>query len=127
MSKHFNVREFDCHDGRHVPASAQNALERLCVQVLEPMRAKFGPCQVLSGYRPEDYNRAIGGAKYSQHIYELTPDSVAADVRFVKGSPKEWARFARKIMGKQGGVGRYDISNFCHVDNRRPRADWKGN
>ena len=120
------MAEFDCHDGRKVPAAAVPALKRLCRDVLEPMRAKFGPCRVLSGYRPADYNQKIGGARYSQHIYELTPDSVAADVRFQQGSPKEWAAYARKLLGKKGGVGRYDRSGFVHADNRPYRADWHG-
>lgn len=124
VSPHFNVREFDCHDGRRVPAIAMPALERLCVKLLEPMRAHFGPCHVLSGYRPRDYNASIGGAKYSQHIYELTPDSVAADLVFRTGTPKDWAAFADQLGA--GGVGRYDQSGFVHVDNRPVRARWTG-
>ena len=54
---------------------------------LEPIRAKFGPCLVLSGYRHTLYNAAIGGARQSQHIYEDGFESVAADIRFGKGSP----------------------------------------
>ena len=44
-------------------------------QYLEPMRTKFGTCYVLSGYRHEAYNRAIGGARHSQHIYEQSFES----------------------------------------------------
>lgn len=122
-SKHFRVSEFDCHRGDKVPEIAYPALRRLCVDVLEPMRDRFGACRVTSGYRPADYNRAIGGASQSQHIYELSPDSVAADVSFERGTPAEWAAFARKL-GK-GGVGQYDRSGFVHVDNG-PRRDWWG-
>lgn len=124
ITPHFHVREFDCHDGRKVPAVAVPALTRLCVKYLEPMRAHFGPCHVLSGYRPEDYNRRIGGAKFSQHIYELTPDAVAADLVFRTGTPSEWSRFADQLGA--GGVGRYDSSGFVHVDNRPERARWTG-
>lgn len=124
LTTHFNVREFDCHDGRKVPAIAVPALKALCVRYLEPMRAEFGPCHVLSGYRPSDYNARIGGAKFSQHIYELTPSSVAADLVFRLGSPALWARFADQLGA--GGVGRYDRSGFVHVDNRPDRARWTG-
>jgi hypothetical protein len=124
MSPHFHVDEFACHDGRKVPAIAVPALKKLCVTYLEPMRAHFGPAHVLSGYRPRDYNAKIGGAKFSQHIYELTPESVAADLVFRTGTPKDWARFAEQLGA--GGVGRYDASGFVHVDNRPDRARWSG-
>ena len=126
LSPHFHVKEFACHDGTPVPKCAYDALRRLCVIVLEPMRQKFGPCRVLSGYRHREYNRSIGGARYSQHIYDDGPESVAADVRFAKGSPKEWAAYADKLLPR-GGVGRYDRSGFVHVDNRSYKARWKGN
>ena len=124
LSPHFHVREFACKDGRQVPAIAVPALKRLCSTYLEPMRAEFGPAHVLSGYRPRDYNTRIGGARYSQHIYELTPDSVAADLVFRLGVPADWARFADHLGA--GGVGRYDRSGFAHVDNRPERARWTG-
>lgn len=124
LSAHFNVREFACKDGRQVPPIAVPALKRLVVAYIEPMRAAFGPAHVLSGYRPRDYNARIGGAKYSQHIYEDSPSSVAADLVFRMGSPKEWAAFADHLGA--GGVGRYDSSGFCHIDNRTNRARWAG-
>ena len=122
LSPHFNVREFDCHDGRNVPAIAVPALKKLCVTYLEPMRTEFGPCHVLSGYRPADYNSRIGGARFSQHIYELSPESVAADLVFRLGNPALWAQFADQLGA--GGVGRY--SGFVHLDNRPDRARWTG-
>lgn len=133
LSTHFWLDEFDCHDGTRVPDEAIPALRELCVHVLEPMRAKYGRCTVLSGYRHRAYNARIGGARYSQHIYDLGPGSVAADVRFAKGNPTKWARGARWRFNslqrwkrnRRGGVGRYVRSNFVHVDNG-PRRDWEG-
>lgn len=122
LSEHFNVREFDCKDGRRVPATAVPALDRLCEKILEPLRAEFGLCTVVSGYRPVDYNRRIGGARYSQHIYELGPESVAADVVFERGNPMLWHRKADELG--TGGLGLY--SSFIHVDNRPVRARWVG-
>jgi hypothetical protein len=124
LSPHFNVREFDCHDGRKVPAVAVPALKRLARDYLEPMRAKFGPAKVLSGYRPADYNARIGGAKFSEHIYDHSPESVAADLVFSRGTPALWAAEADRLGA--GGVGRYDRSGFVHVDNRPVRARWSG-
>lgn len=128
LSAHFHAREFACKDGRQVPKIALPALDRLADRVLEPMRAKFGPCHVLSGYRPADYNRRIGGATFSQHIYELTPSSVAADLTFAKGTPTEWYREADRILNRlgYGGAGHYPRSGFVHVDNRPTPARWSG-
>jgi hypothetical protein len=123
LSKHFNLSEFHCRDGTRVPAVALPALRRLCSGVLEPMRATFGTCRINSGYRHAAYNRRIGGARFSEHIYEITPWAVAADVRFARGNPAQWAALAWRL-GK-GGVGRYDRAGFVHVDNG-PRRSWRG-
>lgn len=131
LSKHFTIEEFDCKDGTPCPPSAVPALKELCEYVLEPMRAKYGRCTVLSGYRHAAYNRDIGGAQFSQHIYDQSPGSVAADVRFATGSVAQWARGARwrfrtvtrwRRQGR-GGVGDYRRSGFVHVDSG-PRRDW---
>ncbi len=135
LSPHFTIEEFDCHDGTLVPESAVPALTELCRYVLEPMRAKYGRCTVLSGHRSPAHNRSVGGARYSQHIYNDTPGSVAADVRFATGSPARWARGARwrfrtvarwrKNGRRRGGVGLYVGQNFVHVDSDS-RRDWQG-
>lgn len=116
VTPHFRVAEFDCHDGRPVPVAAHDALFRLCDQYLEKMRAKFGAAQVLSGFRPRDYNERIDGAKNSMHIYDEHPDQVAADTRYARGTPAQWAAFADSLGAP--GVGRYDQSRFVHIDNR---------
>lgn len=128
LSSHFNVAEFDCHDGRKVPKVAEAALARLCVQFLEPMRAKFGPGRVLSGYRHAAYNARIGGATKSQHNYDDDPSTVAADSTWSKGTPAQWAAEARRLSDRLGfgGVGEYRGSGFCHTDNRRYKARWSG-
>jgi len=123
LSPHFQVDEFHCHDGTAVPRAAVTALQRLSEDVLEPLREQFGACTVMSGYRPTAYNERIGGAKFSQHIYDLHPSSVAADLIFASGRPSEWADAAEPLC-VQGGLGRYP--GFIHVDNRGTRARWSG-
>lgn len=123
LSENFDVAEFDCNDGTKVPAVAIPALRRLCADVLEPLRDRYGAATVTSGYRHRKYNEAIGGEAQSQHIYDLTPGSVAADVKFARGTPAQWATSARKL--DVGGVGEYRRAGFVHVDNG-PRRDWWG-
>ena len=129
VTKNFNLREFSCHDGSYVPAKSHDAIRRLCLAYLEPMRARFGACTILSGYRHRPYNQRIGGAIFSEHIYDVTPTTVAADLRFAKGTPKQWAAYAKTLRTKYkkgGGIGTYEISNFTHVDNRTWNATWSG-
>jgi len=133
LSPHFKLSEFNCRDGTPVPRAAVPALKELCVHMLEPLRAKYGPVKVVSGYRHAAYNRAIGGAQFSQHIYDDHPGSVAADLVFRRGSVASWARSARwrfntlKVWRgrRRGGSGRYLRSGFIHVDSG-PRRDWEG-
>ena len=133
LSPHFTTAEFKCSDGTPVPPESHEALRELCVNILEPLREKYGACHVNSGYRTRTYNRVIGGARYSQHIYDDGPAAVAAEVTFAKGSPRQGARSARWRFGKyriwrrnrRGGVGCYVRQNFIHVDSG-PRRDWEG-
>ena len=50
-------------------ADVKKRLELLVSEVLDPVREAFGkPIIVNSGYRSERLNKAIGGAKKSQHL-----------------------------------------------------------
>jgi hypothetical protein len=51
LSKHFVVEEFDCHSGERCGEREHNGLEYLCRKFLEPLRARFGPVHVNSGFR----------------------------------------------------------------------------
>lgn len=77
LSQHFTVEEFACHDGTPYPADWVDTRLAALLSVLDPAReAHGGPVDVISGYRTDVYNRAVGGARDSQH-----PRGTAADVR----------------------------------------------
>lgn len=122
-STHFRYSEFNCHQGDPVPEYMYPHLADLCDWVLEPLRAKFGPCHITSGHRWSWYNAAINGASASYHVYESRKAEPAADLIFAKGTPAEWAAAARALG--VGGVGQYDRSGFVHTDTG-PRRDWWG-
>lgn len=74
------------------------------------------PIIISSGYRCSAYNKRVGGAPKSQHLY-----GKAADI-IVKGiNSSKVAEVAENVFW-DGGLGRY--SNFTHVDTRGSRARW---
>lgn len=120
LSAHFMLSEFAGNDGTLPPLGSTLALRRLCDEVLEPMRAQFGVCTVTSGWRSDARNRLVGGAPNSRHLYHQHPQSPAADVRFARGTPEQWAALAIRL--RVGGVGLY--RSHVHVDQRRTLARW---
>jgi hypothetical protein len=74
LSEHFSIKELcrsemaDRLGIANTPDEAAIAcLKALCENVLEPIRAKFGPFRPNSGFRCLDVNRAIGSKDNSQH------------------------------------------------------------
>ena len=133
LSPHFRLHEFATHDGTPVPADHMDNLRRLCRDVLEPLRHEFGPCTVTSGYRHPAYNDRIGGAERSVHMYGRggAIHGVAADVRFDRGSIRQWAAAADRLLTRVrppgGGLGVYDRpGGWIHLDTRPYRARWDG-
>ena len=142
LSPHFSLSEFACHDGHPVPAHAVAAVAAWCTAWGEPFRKEFGPVTVLSGYRTVAYNRSVGGAVGSYHIYTAGGASdqarsllrgVAVDVRAAKGGPLSWHLWAQEHRQRstylaprgRGGVGYYPTSGFVHLDTG-PRRNWQG-
>ena len=74
LSAHFDLAEFTRSESakRHgvsndpTPEHLAN-IKVLCEKVLEPIRIKFGPINISSGYRSKTLNHFIGGALNSQH------------------------------------------------------------
>lgn len=82
VSAHFALAEFTRSESakRHgvsnepTPEHLKN-LVTLCEKVLEPIRMKFGPINISSGYRSKALNHYIGGSLNSQHC-----EAKAADI-----------------------------------------------
>ena len=71
----------------------------LCVEVLEPIRAKFGPVDVHDGYRDAGHNMRVGGKPTSYHLFD--DGRAAADVQAMAGSYQElfdWIRLESGLL-----------------------------
>lgn len=56
------------------------SLTKLATDLLEPIRAKFGPIKINSAFRGPSVNAAVGGSKTSQHMKGEAADIVAPSV-----------------------------------------------
>lgn len=115
LRKNFTVGEFACKDGSD-PIVISDDL----VLILQQIRGHFNaPITINSGYRTVEYNKKIGGATYSQHIYGTAADIVVKGVE-----PEKVADFAETLLPNTGGIGRY--KNFTHIDVRVDKSRWHG-
>tara|TARA_Y100000114_G_C11763358_1_gene331288 strand:+ start:1744 stop:2259 length:516 start_codon:yes stop_codon:yes gene_type:complete len=123
LSANFSLYEFNCKDKNKTPVPEKylkNTKE--LVKNLEIIRSEFDkPIQIISGYRTPEYNKSIGGAAKSLHMF-----GKAADIRINGVTSKEIKDVILKLIdeGKisQGGVGSYP--GFVHYDVRGVKARW---
>jgi hypothetical protein len=104
------------------PGEAElSALRLLCEKVLEPTRAHFGkPLLISSGYRSPAVNRAIGGARNSQHV-----KGEAADFEIPGVSNVEVCRWMEVNLNYDQLILEFYIpgqpnSGWVHVSYRQP-------
>jgi uncharacterized protein YcbK (DUF882 family) len=121
MTKNFHINEFASKCGRPTPESVKINLIKLAVN-LQVLRDHLGKSiKINSGYRSPEHNKAIGGAKNSQHV-----KGNAADIVVVGMTPKQVYQTIEKLISEgkmlQGGLKAYN--SFCHYDCRGVKARW---
>lgn len=115
LSENFKVKEFASTDGAD-PIFISPQL----IMVLQRIRSHFNkPITINSGYRTHTRNKAVNGAKNSQHLYGTAADIVVSGV-----SPSDVANYAETILANTGGIGRY--ATFTHIDVRKEKSRWNG-
>lgn len=120
LTAHFTLGEFVRDQDTPPPVHVMKMCRGFCLRVLEPLRESYGPCVVISGHRTPQRNRAVGGARWSWHVWEWHPGEMGADVVFRRANPSQWAASAAR--GKAGGIGVYRA--HVHLDDRRTRTVW---
>lgn len=85
-------------------------VNRNAMDSLQALRDRLGvPMIINSGYRSQQHNRAVGGAKHSKHL-----SGVAFDIRMDNHDPDNFERAARECGFL--GFGYYPKQGFMHID-----------
>ncbi len=119
ISKFFTVREVTNNDRQRIPTdpNIRANILRLAAE-LDRVRDDWGSAiAVTSWYRPPAINRAVGGAKNSQHL-----TGKAADIRPAQEDVLAFQFWLDKRWDKALGYGAR--KGFCHVDLRPGRIRW---
>jgi zinc D-Ala-D-Ala carboxypeptidase len=117
LSGHFRLREFLSSEtaarmGREIepPPDVLTNLQRLCQQVLEPIRVMLDkPVVITSGYRPGWLNAAIGGSQTSAHM-----TGNAADIKVVGMTPLVFCRWVEEHAKQHSWPIDQCIQEFGH-------------
>jgi uncharacterized protein YcbK (DUF882 family) len=113
ISTHFNRIEFACKC-----KCGSNTVDVELINILEDLRGWFNaPVTINSGHRCPDYNKSVGGAENSQHLYGR-----AADITVGGIDPAEVQDYIDATWPDQYGMGRY--ITFTHIDSRSNKARW---
>lgn len=100
----FKVKEFACKDGSN---TIKIDYELACI--LQKIRDIAGPTIINSAYRTPSYNKKVGGASNSYHIY-----GSAADIKCVNTNLETICNIANSLGVK--GIIKYPT--FIHIDTR---------
>lgn len=144
-SPHLTWEELGCKDGTPYPEMWCTSRALILAAEFEAVRAIYGaPLRVLSAYRSEAHNKAVGGARFSQHVegraLDLQPiaDGKSGKVLFADmklySMATALARLEHAIRRRNevagalviGGLGIYP--SFVHMDTRGGTrlAVWNG-
>lgn len=121
LTPNFTIWEFQSKDGAPFPLEVLKNLKKLA-ENLEVIRAEIGrPITITSGYRSPEHNKAIGGAKFSEHI-----TGRAADIKANGITTTELKKTIERLISEgkisEGGIGFYPT--WIHYDIRGTKARW---
>ena len=97
-------------------------LARLAWSVLHPLRQRFGPIVITSGYRPRALNAKVGGSHTSRH---LTGCAVDFELRRYPAE-KAWQEICKKGGGEWDRLALYEQRGRFHVDIDPESEDQRG-
>ena len=121
MTRNFTIEEFQCRCGCEMPSDVLANIEDLAEELQVVRQVVESPIAINSGYRCYSHNKAVGGAKSSQHLLGKAVDIV------IKGHKPSDTYSLLELLIKdgvilEGGLGKY--STFTHYDIRGKKARW---
>ncbi len=128
LSKNFRLGEFRV--SKLYPEIAEEiefdyvdvlTLKILCIELIQPIRDKFGPIEILSGIRSPELNKKVGGSKNSDHL-----TANAGDIRIISFDPLhiyKWIVTNSDLPYRQ--VIYYPKDHFIHISNNIPITEVK--
>ena len=121
MTKNFTIEEFQCRCGCKMPSDLLANIESLVEELQVIRQVVESPITINSGYRCYSHNKAVGGAKNSQHLLGKAVDIV------IKGHKPNDTHSLIELLIKdgvilEGGLGKYNT--FTHYDIRGRKARW---
>lgn len=140
LSPNFQLQEFEFSDtairngiDNSVPKDLIPNLERLCHYILEPVRKRFGPVRITSGYRCPALNRLVKSRPTSHHVTGQAADFiivggsrplVVCDWIGHEGLPfeqviNEWGRWSHVSISLDGAVPKREALT---IDDQGVRA-----
>lgn len=96
------------------------AIERLAVHVLQPVRDEFGPIRITSGYRSPDLCMAIGSSSISNHTRGEAADFEPAGTGV---SMMEIIKFIERKLPYRELIAEYFPGGWIHVAYREGGND----
>jgi len=119
LSKNFNLGEF-LYSSTALRKNIPNDMPRdylprikfLVDTIIQPVRDKFGPIKINSGYRSVDLCLAIGSTAHSNHAYGFAADIVAYDKNVTLYDILE---YIEKNLDYKELIGEYFPTGWVHV------------
>jgi len=121
LTRNFTIEEFQCRCGCEMPSDVLANIKDLAEELQVIRQVVDSPITINSGYRCESHNKAVGGAKSSQHL-----QGKASDIVIKEHQPSETYSLLELLIIDgvilEGGLGKY--STFTHYDIRGKKARW---
>lgn len=121
LTKHFSVEEFNCKCGCVMPANVLANVKELAEELQVIRHIVESPMTINSAYRCTSHNKAVGGARRSQHLLGTASDLVVSGK-----SPSALHELISSLIDDEviheGGLGKYNT--FTHYDIRGNTARW---
>ena len=130
LSEHFTLEEFIYSEtairkgiDNYPDNIAITNLMMLCRDVLEPAREEYGKAMIISsGYRCEELNKAVGGAKTSLHMQGLAADIVCSEPKKLFEILKK-GKFDQLLWEHAGKIQWIHVSYKPNGKNRQQAND----